>query len=235
MTTYTSLGEIVSVLTLRSVRKSIGSETVLDGVSLELRPGRALVVKGRSGVGKTTLAKIASLQLLPDSGHVEFLGYDTASLSESARSSLRLLFIGYVDQEFSLLPKLTVYRNVELPLLLMGVPKEERVRRVSHYLELLGIKHLSSRYPSELSGGERQRVAIARALVKKPKLLVADEPFSNLDELTISTVIEVLRDTMSELGTAILILTTDLYADYGIGEVRFLQRGKLIRNPSSAV
>lgn len=235
MTTYTSLGEIVSVLTLRSVRKSIGSETVLDGVSLELRPGRALVVKGRSGVGKTTLAKIASLQLLPDSGHVEFLGYDAASLSESTRSSLRLLFIGYVDQEFSLLPKLTVYRNVELPLLLMGVPKEERVRRVSHYLELLGIEHLSSRYPSELSGGERQRVAIARALVKKPKLLVADEPFSNLDELTISTVIEVLRDTMSELGAAILILTTDLYADYGIGEVRFLQRGKLIRNLSSAV
>jgi putative ABC transport system ATP-binding protein len=225
----------VSVLTLRSVRKSIGSETVLDGVSLELRPGRALVVKGRSGVGKTTLAKIASLQLLPDSGHVEFLGYDTASLSELTRSSLRLLFIGYVDQEFSLLPKLTVYRNVELPLLLMGVPREERVRRVSHYLELLGIEHLSSRYPPELSGGERQRVAIARALVKKPKLLVADEPFSNLDELTISTVIEVLRDTMSELGTAILILTTDLYTDYGIGEVRFLQRGKLIHNLSSAV
>ena len=225
----------MSVLTLRSVRKSIGSETVLDGVSLELRPGRALVVKGRSGVGKTTLAKIASLQLLPDSGHVEFLGYDATSLSELTRSSLRLLFIGYVDQEFSLLPKLTVYRNVELPLLLMGVPKEERVRRVSHYLELLGIEHLSSRYPLEISGGERQRVAIARALVKKPKLVVADEPFSNLDELTISTVIEVLRDTMSELGTAILILTTDLYADYGIGEVRFLQRGKLIHNLSSAV
>jgi putative ABC transport system ATP-binding protein len=217
----------VSVLTLRGVRKAVGSEVVLDEVSLELKPGRALVVRGRSGVGKTTLARIASLQQLPDSGYVEFLGYDVTSLSESARSSLRLMYVGYVDQEFTLLPKLTVYGNVELPLLLMGVPKEERTRRVLHYLKLLGVSHLSSRYPQELSGGERQRVAIARALVKKPKLLVADEPFSNLDEVTTSTVLEVLREAMRDLGTAVLILTTDLYADYGIGEVRFLQRGKL--------
>jgi len=217
----------VSVLTLRGVRKAVGSEVVLDEVSLELKPGRALVIRGRSGVGKTTLARIASLQLLPDSGYVEFLGYDVTSLSESARSSLRLMYVGYVDQEFTLLPKLTVYSNVELPLLLIGVPKEERTRRVLHYLKLLGVSHLSSRYPQELSGGERQRVAIARALVKKPRLLVADEPFSNLDEVTTSTVLEVLREAMRDLGTAVLILTTDLYADYGIGEVRFLQRGKL--------
>ena len=217
----------MSVLTLRGVRKAVGSEVVLDEVSLELKPGRALVIRGRSGVGKTTLARIASLQLLPDSGYVEFLGYDVTSLSESARSSLRLMYVGYVDQEFTLLPKLTVYSNVELPLLLIGVPKEERTRRVLHYLKLLGVSHLSSRYPQELSGGERQRVAIARALVKKPRLLVADEPFSNLDEVTTSTVLEVLREAMRDLGTAVLILTTDLYADYGIGEVRFLQRGKL--------
>ncbi len=217
----------MSVLTLREVRKAVGGEVVLERVSLELKPGSALVVKGRSGVGKTTLARIASLQLLPDSGYVEFLGYDVSSLSDSARSSLRLAYVGYVDQEYSLLPRLSVYSNVELPLLLRGTPAEERVRRVSHYLELLGIKHLSSRYPTELSGGERQRVAIARALVKKPKLLVADEPFSNLDEVTTSTALEVFRETMRELGTAILILTTDLYADYGIGEVRFLKGGTL--------
>ncbi len=135
-----------------------------------------------------------------------------------ARSSLRLRYIGYVDQEFTLLPELTVYVNVELPLLLMGVPKKERLERVSLYLELLGLSRLSSRYPDELSGGKRQRVAIARALVKEHKLLVADEPFSNLDEATTSTVIDVLKHQISRLGMSALIVTTDLNANYGIGE-----------------
>lgn len=222
----------MSTLILRNLRKSIGSEQILTDVSLELGPGEVLVVKGRSGVGKTTLARIAALQLLPDRGYVGFLGYDVMSLSDSARSSLRLRYIGYVDQEFTLLPGLTVYENVELPLLLMGVPKRERTERTSLYLELLGLSRLSSRYPNELSGGERQRVAIARALVKEPKLLVADEPFSNLDEATTSTIIDVLKYQISKLGTSVLIVTTDLNADYGIGETMILKHGVLMTTRS---
>lgn len=217
-----------TVLSLRNVGKVVGGEAVLRGLNLELRPGEVVVVRGRSGVGKTTLAKIASLLLLPDSGSVEFLGIDIARTSDSERSSLRLRYVGYVDQEFTLLPRLTVYENLELPLALLRVPRSERSLRVRELLERLGLGGFEHRYPSELSGGERQRVAIARALIKKPKLLVADEPFSSLDDLTVSAVVELVRDMVSEVGTSVLITTTDLATDYGIGVSRALHQGRIL-------
>ncbi|MCS7099116.1 MAG: ATP-binding cassette domain-containing protein, partial [Sulfolobales archaeon] len=171
-----------TVLLLRNVSKTMNRELVLRGIDLELKTGEVVVVRGRSGVGKTTLAKIASLQLLPDGGSVMFLGVDVGRLREYERSSLRLRYVGYVDQEYTLLQELTVRENVELPLALLGAPKSERVRAAEELLRRLGLRNYGDRYPTELSGGERQRVAIARALVKKPRLLVADEPFSNLDE-----------------------------------------------------
>jgi len=216
-----------TVLALRSVCKVVGSEAVLRGVDLELKPGDAVVVRGRSGVGKTTLAKIASVLILPDSGSVEFLGVEVSRASDAVRSSLRLKYIGYVDQEFTLLPKLTIYENLELPLTLLGVPKSERSVRVRELLNRLNLEGHEDRYPSELSGGERQRVAIARALIKKPKLVVADEPFSNLDDLTVSTVVELIREVVSEVGASVLITTTDLVSDYGIGVSRVLHQGRI--------
>ncbi|MEM2499338.1 MAG: ABC transporter ATP-binding protein [Sulfolobales archaeon] len=216
-----------TVLALRSVCKVVGSEAVLRGVDLELKPGDAVVVRGRSGVGKTTLAKIASVLILPDSGSVEFLGVEVSRASDAVRSSLRLKYIGYVDQEFTLLPKLTIYENLELPLALLGVPKSERSVRVRELLNRLNLEGHEDRYPSELSGGERQRVAIARALIKKPKLVVADEPFSNLDDLTVSTVVELIREVVSEVGASVLITTTDLVSDYGIGVSRVLHQGRI--------
>lgn len=216
------------LLELRSVSKVVGNESVLVDVSLSLRRGEVLVVRGRSGVGKTTLAKIASLQLTPDEGSVKFMGNDLTNSSDTLKSLLRLKYVGYVDQEYVLLPKLTIYENVELPLALLGVPKKERRSRVTEVLNQVGLGGLGERYPAELSGGERQRVAIARALVKKPKLLVADEPFSNLDEITTSKIVSLFKTLVLETGSAILITTTDLNTDYGIGTSKFLVGGKLI-------
>lgn len=216
----------MELLELRSVSKVVGNELVLVGVSLSLKSGDVLVVRGRSGVGKTTLAKIASLQLVPDEGSVKFMGIDLTNSNDDLRSLLRLRYVGYVDQEYTLLPRLTVRENVELPLALLGIPKKEREDRVRYILDQVGLGGLEDRYPTELSGGERQRVAIARALVKKPKLLVADEPFSNLDEITTSKIVSLLKTLLPE--TAILITTTDLSADYGIGVSKFLVRGKLV-------
>ncbi|MEM2847997.1 MAG: ABC transporter ATP-binding protein [Zestosphaera sp.] len=216
------------LLELRDVSKVVGNEFVLAGVSLSLRRGEVLVIRGRSGVGKTTLAKIASLLLTPDKGFVKFMSNDLSNSSDNLKSLLRLKYIGYVDQEYALLPRLTVYENVELPLALLGTPKIERRGRVNEVLNQVGLGGLENRYPAELSGGERQRVAIARALVKKPRLLVADEPFSNLDEITTSNIVRLFKTLVSETEAAILITTTDLNTDYGIGTSKFLIHGKLI-------
>lgn len=216
------------ILSLRSVSKVVGGEDVLRDVSLTLGSGETLIVRGRSGVGKTTLAKIASLQLMPDDGMVEFMGSNVAGLNDSAKSTLRLKYIGYVDQEFTLLPRLTVHDNVELPLALLNVPRSERRRRVAEVLSYVGLEGLGRRYPSELSGGERQRVAIARAVVKTPKLLVADEPFSNLDDVTSSRILTLFRRLTHEFKMAILLTTTDLNTEYGVGVSRTLEGGKLV-------
>lgn len=216
------------LLELRGVSKTVGSELVLSKVSLSLDSGEIVVVRGRSGVGKTTLAKIVSLLLIPDEGVVEFMGSDVSKLSDSLRSLMRLKYVGYVDQEFTLLPSLTVYDNVELPLALLGVPRDLRRKLVSDALNSVGLRGVEERYPSELSGGEKQRVAIARAIIKKPKLLVADEPFSNLDDETVQKVKEVFKKLSRESGTAVLITTTDLSTDYGLGATKILANGKLV-------
>ncbi|MEZ0290077.1 MAG: ATP-binding cassette domain-containing protein [Sulfolobales archaeon] len=212
------------ILSLIEISKRVGSEVVLSRFSLTLESGDVVIVRGRSGVGKTTLAKIASLQMRPDEGVVRFIGRDIRGLRESLLSELRLRYVGYIDQEFRLLSRLTVYENIELPLALLRVPKNIRRRLIDEILERLEISRHRDKYPHELSGGERQRVAIARAVVKRPRLLVADEPFSNLDNVTISRVVDLFRELLREQGVAILLTTTDLISDYGFGRNIYLSR-----------
>ncbi len=212
-----------AVLSLKSVVKYVGPDKVLDSVDLDALSGEVVVVRGRSGVGKTTLAKIAALLSRPDAGRVVFLGID---VTRGASQELRLRHVGYVDQFFRLMPGLTACENAELPLKLMGVPKSTRVARVKEVLEELGLLEKCNKYPSELSGGERQRVAIARALVKKPTLLVADEPLSNLDDEAASKVLELFRE-LAKSGAAVVITTTDLYTDLGADKDYVLSSGKL--------
>jgi len=219
----------LSVLELRGVRKTIGGDNVLRGVDLSLGPSRVVAVRGRSGVGKTTLAKVAALLLKPDSGLVYFNGLDTSKLSESELSSTRLKYIGYVDQDCSLIDELTVWENIELPLRLMNIERSNRTGIIGEVVEVLGLKGLESRRPRELSGGQRQRVVLARALVKKPILLVADEPFAHLDDETVRVVMGYIRQLASVSGLAVLITTTDLYAGMDVDEDYYLVNGVLVR------
>jgi putative ABC transport system ATP-binding protein len=217
----------VNVLVLQGVYKAVGGELVLRGVDLVVEGGLMVAVRGRSGVGKTTLAKIASLIVRPDSGSVVFMGGEVSRVGDHVRSQLRLKYIGYVDQECTLLEELSVWENVELPLRLLGVKRGERERIVYEALETLRLKGLERRRPRELSGGQRQRVAIARALVKKPKLLVADEPLAHLDDETAKFVMSYIRELAREVKMGVLVTTTDLYSKMDVDLDYVLENGVL--------
>jgi ABC-type lipoprotein export system ATPase subunit len=215
----------VSVLELYGVSKSISGEVVLRRVDLVVPRGAVVAVRGRSGVGKTTLAKIASLILRPDSGRVVFLNRDVSKAGDSERAHLRLRYIGYVDQECALIEELSVRENIELSLRLVGAESSrDAVREV---LEVLGLKGLENRRPRELSGGQRQRVAIARALVKRPVLLVADEPFAHLDDETARSIMNYIRSLVTSSGMSVLITTTDLYTPLSVDRDYILENGVL--------
>jgi ABC-type lipoprotein export system ATPase subunit len=215
------------VVALRAVSKVVGGDAVLNGVDLEMGFGKVVAVRGRSGVGKTTLAKIVALLLKPDKGDVVFLGRRVNSLTWDALANLRLRYIGYVDQLCKLVPNITAFENIELPLKMLGVPKRERIERVREVSSLLGIEEKLLRYPNELSGGERQRVVIARALVKKPTVIVADEPFAHLDDETMKVVLEYLNQLAKRNSVATLITTTDLYTPLEVDEEFVMENGVL--------
>jgi ABC-type lipoprotein export system ATPase subunit len=214
---------------LQDVYKAIDSEVVLRGVDLQISSGVLVAVRGRSGVGKTTLARVAALLLKPDKGSVAFMGLNTRKLGDAETSALRLRYIGYVDQECTLIEELTAWENAELPLKLLGVDERIREEALSEVFEALGLRKLEYRKPRELSGGQRQRVVLARALVKKPRLLVADEPFAHLDDQTTRMVFEHVRALAEENGMSVLITTTDLYTRMDVDEDYILENGTLRR------
>lgn len=216
------------ILSLEGVRVSVGGEEVLRGVNLSVGEGEVIIVRGRSGVGKTTLARVAALLVTPDSGRVVFMGKDVTAAPDGVRSGLRLRFIGYVDQSYTLVPGMTLLENVALPLRLAGAGKRESFERALAALEALGIGDLAHRYPHEVSGGQRQRAAIARALVKRPKLIVADEPLSNLDDDTAARVMRALARYAAGAGAAVIMTTTDLLTQYPGSTKEHLLRGGVL-------
>jgi len=220
----------LNTLELQGVAKKINGERVLENIDLTIPRGVIVVVRGRSGVGKSTLAKIAALIIDPDSGRVVFNGRDVSGLSEHEKSALRLRYIGYVDQDCTLINELTVWENIELPLKLLGVEKNRRIEIVNSVVEALGLKGLEYRRPRELSGGQRQRVAIARALAKKPLLLVADEPLAHLDDETARIVLDYIREVVGETGMSVLMTTTDLYTRLEVDRDYLLVNGVLREN-----
>ena len=164
-----------------------------------------MAIMGPSGCGKSTLLNILGLLDNPTSGELWFLGQEVSRFSENSRTDLRNGNIGFVFQSFNLIDELTVFENVELPLLYAGVPVRERVERVNCALERMQIAHRTEHYPQQLSGGQQQRVAIARAIVTNPHLILADEPTGNLDSINGNEVMALLKELNSEGATVVMV------------------------------
>ncbi|WOX47212.1 ABC transporter ATP-binding protein [Aeromonas sp. XH] len=187
-----------------------GSEVAaLEHVSLRVAEGEYLAVMGPSGSGKSTLLNVLGLLDRPDEGRYWLGGEDTATLSEPALARLRGHRIGFVFQSFHLVSRLTARENVELPLMLCGVPPAERHRRSQRLLAELGLDNRAEHRPAELSGGQRQRVAIARAMAMAPRLILADEPTGNLDSRSGEEVITLLEGLNREQGMTLVVVTHD--------------------------
>ena len=166
---------------------------VIKGVDLLIRPGHFTVLLGASGSGKTTLLNMIGCIDRPDRGEVTVAGCPINSLSDDALSDFRAKNVGFIFQNFNLLPVLSAYENVEYPLLLAGASAKKRGERVSKLLDAVGLADKAKNFPNQLSGGQRQRVAIARALARRPKLVIADEPTANLDSETGASILSLMR------------------------------------------
>ena len=182
----------------------------LRGISLEVRGGEFLSIAGPSGSGKTTLLNLIGCVDTPTSGTVEVAGRDTSTLSERKLTDLRLHTIGFIFQSFNLVTVLSVFQNIELPLLLQReLGSGDRRKRVMSLLERVGIGEYANHRPNELSGGQRQRVAIARALVTRPQLVLADEPTANLDSVTGENILDLMKELNRTEGTTFIFSTHD--------------------------
>lgn len=181
----------------------------LNDVNLQVERGAFVALSGPSGSGKSTLLNICGLIDHSNAGSYLLEGIDIAKQNRASLTRLRRESIGFVFQSFNLVPVMTAYENVEYPLLLSGVAAAQRRVRVNEILAQVGLEKFSRHLPDKLSGGQRQRVAIARALVKKPALVVADEPTANLDTATATQVIDLMHGLGREMGTTFLVATHD--------------------------
>jgi len=180
--------------------------TALNQVSMEIKSGEFVAVMGPSGCGKSTLLNIVGLLDNPSAGELYFDGQEVGKYKERQRTNLRKGNIGFVFQSFNLIDELTVYENVELPLLYMNVSGSERKKKVNDVLDRMKISHRKKHFPQQLSGGQQQRVAISRAVVTNPKLILADEPTGNLDSANGEEVMNLLTE-LNRDGTTIIMVT----------------------------
>ncbi|MEE9407846.1 MAG: ABC transporter ATP-binding protein [Polaribacter sp.] len=201
--------------------------TALNKLSLEVKKGEFVSIMGASGCGKSTLLNIIGLLDAPNDGSYLFDGTEVAAFSEKQRAGLRKANIGFVFQNFNLIDELTVYENVELPLIYNKVKSLERKQRVTEILERIGIAHRAKHFPLQLSGGQQQRVAVARALVTNPKLILADEPTGNLDSKSGNDVMELLTE-LHVTGATIVMVTHSSYDAQFSSRIITLKDGEII-------
>jgi len=219
------------IVQVRGVSKSYRRDSmaipVLRDISLEVPEGEFLGLMGPSGSGKTTLLNLIAGIDRPDAGSVAVAGTDVTRLSESDAARWRSTHIGFVFQFYNLLPVLTAFENVELPLLLAPLSKSERKKHVETALDLVGLSDRLHHFPRQLSGGQEQRVAIARAIASDPTILVADEPTGDLDRKSAEEVLTLLERLNKEFKKTIVMVTHDPHAAERAHLVRHLDKGEL--------
>jgi len=199
------------IITLRGVSKRYpGAGLVLNGVNLEVGADDFVVIRGRSGIGKSTLLRIMGLLDIPTSGEVLVDGRDSSKMKDPELSGIRLRTFGFVFQQFNLIPSLTILENVELPMQLAGVGADERRKRALGLLQSFGVDSLAKRFPGETSGGEQQRVTVARAMANRPQLILADEPTASLDDSNSEAVLGLFKKVNAENNVAVVLTTTSV-------------------------
>jgi len=218
-------------LRLAGLRKSyrVGEASVeaLKGVSLDVSSGEMVALTGPSGSGKSTLLNLCGLIDAPDAGSRELCGTAINGLDEIGLTGLRREKVGFIFQGFNLVPVMTVFDNVEYPLMLLGVPPAARREQVMTALQRVGLEAFAARLPDALSGGQRQRVAIARALVKSPALVIADEPTANLDSTTARQIVDLLHELAHERNASVVVATHDERMSSHCDRVLHLMDGEL--------
>ena len=201
--------------------------SALNDLNLEIKQGEFVSIMGPSGCGKSTLLNVLGMIDSPTSGEYHFMDEEIGHLSERGRSNIRKHNLGFVFQSFNLIDELTVYENIELPMLYTKVPSADRKVRVEKLLEEMSLMHRRNHFPQQLSGGQQQRVAVARAIVNEPKLILADEPTGNLDSSNGDDVMRILTK-LNEDGTTIVMVTHSQYcAEFGNRIIRMLD-GKVV-------
>jgi len=197
---------MIKAIGLTKIFRTESVQTIaLNEISINISEGEFVAIMGPSGCGKSTLLNILGLLDNPTSGELWFIGKEVSRYSENDRTDMRNGNIGFVFQSFNLIDELTVFENVELPLLYAGVPVRERVDRVNKALERMQISHRTEHYPQQLSGGQQQRVAIARAIVTNPKIILADEPTGNLDSTNGNEVMLLLKELNKDGATVVMV------------------------------
>lgn len=197
---------MIKAIGLTKIFRTESVQTIaLNEISIDISEGEFVAIMGPSGCGKSTLLNILGLLDNPTSGELWFIGKEVSRYSENDRTDMRNGNIGFVFQSFNLIDELTVFENVELPLLYAGVPVRERVDRVNKALERMQISHRTEHYPQQLSGGQQQRVAIARAIVTNPKIILADEPTGKLDSTNGNEVMLLLKELNKDGATVVMV------------------------------
>ncbi|MFK8115220.1 MAG: ABC transporter ATP-binding protein [Rubripirellula sp.] len=223
----------MALIEIRDVTKKYhkGGETIvpLDSVSMDIQRGEFLSLMGASGTGKSTLLNMIASIDKPDSGSITIDGTEITRLSRTKQAKWRAANMGYIFQTHNLVPVLTAYENIEMPLLLLPMSSSERRKRVEVALKAVDLLDRSDHYPRQMSGGQEQRVGIARAIVAHPSVVVADEPTGDLDPITSSQILDLLRQLNEQLNVTLLMVTHDVEAA-NVADKQFrLDHGKLVQ------
>ncbi|MDQ3186453.1 MAG: ABC transporter ATP-binding protein [Pseudomonadota bacterium] len=211
----------------KSYRRGGQMVPVLTNLSFDIISGEFIALMGPSGSGKSTLLNLIAGIDKPDSGSLKVNGTDIATLSEADLADWRAANVGFIFQFYNLMPVLTAFENIELPLLLTRLSRSQRQERVELALSMVGLTDRMEHYPSELSGGQQQRVAIARAFITDPLILVADEPTGDLDRESADDILSMLERLNREMGKTIIMVTHDPHAAKSARSIRHLEKGEL--------